>query len=212
VAGNIYQLPFATGILDSLAMIRVMHHLADVPSALQQLSRVLHSQSVAVLEYANKRNLKAIARWLSGRQPWSPFQPEPIEFVELNFDFHPVWMKERFAESDFVIRKQWAVSHFRLSLLKNRVAAERLARWDQRLFEPGGQLPLAPSVFLQSGLSVRRERARIDTDLASVEKLFCCPLCTAEAFVLADSNRLTCQSCQSNFLNKDGIWDFKERV
>lgn len=35
VAGNLYSLPLASGILDSLVMVRVMHHLADVPAALQ---------------------------------------------------------------------------------------------------------------------------------------------------------------------------------
>ena len=61
VAGNIYTLPLASSILDTLVMVRVMHHLADVPAALMQLRRLLHRHSVAVIEYANKRNLKAIA-------------------------------------------------------------------------------------------------------------------------------------------------------
>ena len=95
VAGNVYSLPLASGILDTLVMVRVMHHLADVDVALAQLQRVLHSRSVAVLEYANKRNLKAIFRWLAGRQQWSPFELQPFEFVELNFDFHPQWMEQQ---------------------------------------------------------------------------------------------------------------------
>ena len=73
VAGNIYQLPLATGCLDSLVMVRVMHHLAGVPQALHQLARVLHKRSVAVLEYANKRNLKAMIRWLLQQQQASSY-------------------------------------------------------------------------------------------------------------------------------------------
>jgi SAM-dependent methyltransferase len=111
VAGNIYQLPLASGVLDSLVMVRVMHHLADVPLALQQIQRVLHQQSVAVVEYANKRNLKALLRWGMGRQDWSPMDQLPIEFVKLNFDFHPSWMEKRFAEADLRVRAQRAVSH-----------------------------------------------------------------------------------------------------
>jgi len=99
VAGNVYELPLASGILDSLVMVRVMHHLANVPQALQQLERVLHRQSVAVVEYANKRNLKALLRWGLGRQSWSPLDQQPVEFVKLNFDFHPDWMTERFVEA-----------------------------------------------------------------------------------------------------------------
>lgn len=212
VAGNIYQLPLVTGVLDSLVMVRVMHHLADVPTALQQLARVLHSQSVAVLEYANKRNLKAIARWAVGRQQWSPFEEEPVEFVKLNFDFHPLWMQRQCAQSDFKIQKQRAVSHFRLPLLKRHVGANRLAQWDQKLFGLGGHFPLAPSVFLQSAISSSRERANVSTELSDVSKLFRCPACAEETFLLVDQKRLVCQTCQSSFANRDGIWDFKETV
>jgi len=60
----------AKASLDALVMVRVMHHLADVPLALKQIRRVLHSNSVAVLEYANKRNVKSVARWLLRRQGW----------------------------------------------------------------------------------------------------------------------------------------------
>lgn len=212
VAGNIYQLPLATGVLDSLVMVRVMHHLADVSTALQQLARSLHSQSVAVLEYANKRNLKAITRWLLGKQHWSPFTQEPIEFVELNFDFHPSWMQREFGSSGLVVNKQRAVSHFRLPLLKKYVNAKRLARWDQKLFSIGGEFPLAPSVFLQSSLSVARERSNVSTDLNSVSNLFRCPVCTEESFLLVDQERLLCQACRSSFTKQGGIWDFKEAV
>ncbi len=212
VAGNIYQLPLATGVLDSLAMIRVMHHLADVPMALQQLARVLHSHSVAILEYANKRNLKAILRWLTMQQAWSPFQLEPVEFVELNFDFHPQWMEQQFAQSELTIKARRAVSHFRLPFLKERVSAHRLAGIDQKLFGMGDYLSLAPSVFVQSELAVPRERFEGSTGGDSIAALFCCPSCRAEAFQLSDVERLVCQSCQASYVKRNGIWDFKEEA
>ncbi|MEZ4673581.1 MAG: class I SAM-dependent methyltransferase [Caldilineaceae bacterium] len=210
VAGNIYQLPFATGILDSLVMVRVMHHLANVPAALQQLTRVLHSQSVAVLEYANKRNIKAIVRWLFGKQPWSPFEPLPVEFVELNFDFHPAWMRTQVNQAALDIQNQWAVSHFRLPLLKDRIPAQRLAQWDRRIFSLGGQFPLAPSVFLKGQISQQRERAVIDTSAHAVASLFRCPHCAAEMFTLQTPSLLVCGNCQAAFAQKGKIWDFKE--
>lgn len=149
VAGNVYDLPLATGVLDTLVMVRVMHHLLDVPRALSQLRRVLHQDSVAVVEYANKRNLKAYLRWVLGRQSWSPLDLAPVEFVKLNFDFHPAWMQRRFEQARFRVDEQAAVSHFRLPLLKRLVAAERLAALDARLFSIGGRFPLSPSVFVR---------------------------------------------------------------
>ncbi len=150
VAGNLYELPLATGAADTVVMVRVMHHLADVPRALAQIRRVMHRGSVAVLEYANKRNLKALARWATGRQSWSPLDSEPLEFVALNFDFHPAWMWSRFAEAKLHVHRQLAVSHFRMGFLKRAIPAQRLARLDRRLFKAGGRYPLAPSVFVQA--------------------------------------------------------------
>jgi hypothetical protein len=70
-------------------MIRVIHHLADAPAALRQVRTVLQPGATFILEFANKQNLKAILRWLLRRQSWSLFNPDPVEFMALNFDFHP---------------------------------------------------------------------------------------------------------------------------
>ena len=51
VAGNVYEMPLADGVADTLVMVRVMHHLADVGGALEQLRRVMHRHSVGVVEF-----------------------------------------------------------------------------------------------------------------------------------------------------------------
>lgn len=211
VAGNIYQLPLATASLDSLVMVRVMHHLADVPQALQQLERVLHKRSVAVIEYANKRNLKAVARYVLGKQTWSPFALSPLEFIALNFDFHPRWMGEQFTKAGLHCKEQLAVSHFRLPLLKQRVAPERLAKLDSYLFRPGSYYPLAPSVFVQATSEKGRAPKVIDAHPDSLAALFSCPVCRAEAFQLVTPEQLQCKSCNAAFAKQAGIWDFKEQ-
>jgi SAM-dependent methyltransferase/DNA-directed RNA polymerase subunit RPC12/RpoP len=212
VAGNLYQLPLATGSLDTLVMVRVMHHLADVPQALRQFQRVLHRHSVAVLEYANKRNLKALLRWLAGRQQWSPWALEPIEFVALNFDFHPQWMTARMGEAGLQIRRQLAVSHFRLPQLKARIDPQRLAQADRLLFGLGGRYPLSPSVFLQATAPNAAARAACTTDPADVAALFRCPNCGSEFLEMGAIKQLSCRDCGTKYRQKDGIWDFKEAV
>jgi ubiquinone/menaquinone biosynthesis C-methylase UbiE len=89
VAADVYRLPFRDGLFDSATMIRVLHHMADAPKALSQIRNILQPGGVFILEFANKLNLKAILRYLLGKQTWSPFTLEPVEFVELNFDFIP---------------------------------------------------------------------------------------------------------------------------
>jgi SAM-dependent methyltransferase len=212
VAGNIYQLPLATGMLDSLVMVRVMHHLADVQQALRQIQRVLHRQSVAVLEYANKRNLKAVVRWLLGRQGWSPVDLAPVEFVALNFDFHPRWMVAQFSAANLHIQQQLAVSHFRIDQVKRKFSPAWLARADSLLYGLGGRYPLSPSVFIQATAPGAQPRAAVHTDPSAIVNLFRCPQCGAEKWELVAAKQLLCQECDIKYERKSGIWDFKEAV
>lgn len=213
VAGNIYQLSLAKASLDALVMVRVMHHLADVPRALAQIRRVLHRDSVAVLEYANKRNLKALARWTLGQQEWSPHDPAPVEFVALNFDFHPAWMWEQFAQSKLTVRQQLAVSHFRTPVFKRLVPPAWLAKADSWLYGVGGRYPLSPSVFVQAtaaGDDDITPTSALDAG-SDVTDLFCCSVCGSDrTFVQDEPSRLRCVHCETVFAKRDGIWDFKE--
>lgn len=212
VAGNIYQLSLAKASLDTLVMVRVMHHLADVPQALAQIRRVLQPNGVALIEYANKRNLKALARWVAGRQAWSPMDPAPVEFVELNFDFHPAWMWEQFARAHLVVKQQYAVSHFRLPFLKRAAPADTLAQLDSWLFRMGGRYPLAPSVFVQLQNRADEPEHLIGRD-EPLTALFCCPTCSGDrTFIRAGEAQLICRSCQTRYTQRDGIWDFKDPI
>lgn len=212
IAGNVYELPLADSILDTLVMVRVMHHLADVPQALAQIRRVLHGSSTAVLEYANKRNLKAIARWLLRRQGWSPFEDEPVEFVELNYDFHPVWMAKRLDEAQLRIARQFAVSHFRLPAVKERIPAAQLIRLEQPFFALGGRFPLAPSVFIQATAPDNGLPQAQSTQAADVPSLLRCPHCSTSRLQWDGVDQVVCQSCGRRYARRHNIWDMKDAL
>ena len=210
VAGNIYTLPLASRVLDTLVMVRVMHHLANVEAALRQLRRTLHGHGIAILEFANKRNLKAIMRWGMGKQVWSPFAAEPVEFVELNFDFHPGWMRTQLRQAGFTVQQQYAVSHFRLPLLKAQVAPERLAQMDSWLFSVAGNYPLAPSVFVQAATPGAGKRAAISSDPADVAGLLRCVQCGTEPLQREDDDLVRCAQCSARYRRHNQVWDMKE--
>jgi ubiquinone/menaquinone biosynthesis C-methylase UbiE len=212
VAGNLYSLPLAAGVLDSLVMVRVMHHLADVPAALAQVRRVVHSQSRLVLEYANKRNLKALARWAARRQQWSPLDPQPVEFVELNFDFHPRWMAEQMTRAGLTVEKRFAVSHFRAGGIKRRVSPALLARADNALFRVGGAYPVSPSVFVQAKAPGSGSRTVAGVGNDEVGRIFCCPTCRHEGMVLESAERVSCPACGAAYARVQQVWDFKDRI
>jgi ubiquinone/menaquinone biosynthesis C-methylase UbiE len=201
VAGDFYRLPFATGLFDTVTMVRTLHHAVDAPTVLRNLAEVLRPEGTLVLEFANKRNLKAILRTMVGGQAWSPFDREPVEFVPLNFDFHPAWVREQLAQAGLRIEQRRAVSTFRLGLLKRLVPTNVLVALD-RLFQPaGGLLPLSPSVFV-------RCTAGADRPSAPKGAFFRCTRCGSPS-LREGVSMLSCANCGARFGVHDGVYDFR---
>ena len=203
VAADAYRLPFVDGLFDGATMIRTLHHMADAPKAIGQVARILQPGSAFILEFANKLNLKAILRWALRKQDWSPFTREPVEFVALNFDFHPRAVFDWLAAAGFTVEKKRTVSHFRLGLLKRIVPVKMLAALDG-LFQPTGELfQVTPSVF------VRARKTSRDSISTYNEIRFQCPECGQHPLD-EKPDRLVCPSCGKNYMIRDGIYDFRE--
>jgi SAM-dependent methyltransferase len=209
VAADVYRLPFVDGLFDAATMIRVLHHMADAPKALGQVKNVLDSGGTFILEFASKKNLKAILRYWLGRQKWSPFTPEPVEFVELNFDFHPKAVVDWLKDLGFSVERILTVSHFRAGFLKRIVPTGILVFFDSILQWTGAVVQLTPSVFVKSiGGSQASESANREL---SVLEFFKCPDCGISP--LSDRvDHLECSRCKKKWEMKDGIYDFREPI
>ncbi len=204
VAGNWYALPFVDGLFATLVQVRTLHHAADAPALFTALSRVARPNADYVLEFASKRNLKAMLRYAAGRQAWSPHDPLPVEFVPLNFDFHPDWIRARLAEAGFAPGQMLTASHFRFAPLKRVAPTGLLVALDSALQRTGGWLQLTPSVFVHS----RQTRSG---PAAPAEAFFACPTCHTplgepDGGVLACTN----PACGRRWRVEDGLYDFKE--
>lgn len=154
VQGDIYNLGFPNDFFDVVVTVRVLHHVLDLPAAFEEVARVVRPGGFYVLEFANKRNLKAILRYLAGRgrNGETPFSLDPYEFVPLNVDYHPAYVRWELQVAGFMPEEELAVSHFRLPILKRLVPAETLARLDGVLQAPTAPLKLTPSVMLRTRL------------------------------------------------------------
>jgi SAM-dependent methyltransferase len=200
VVADVYRLPFVDNLFDVLTMVRVMHHLANVPCALAELQRVMRPEGVAILEHASKQHLKAIVRWLLRRQTWNPFDPQPVEFAELNFDFHPHWVRQQLTAAGFWAETTRSVSHFRIPLLKKLVPPHWLATLDSMAQPTGQWWQLTPSVFV-------RARAQ-KTSVEPPEGFFSCPICRS-ASLLPQAKALVCAGCGRHWRTDGGIYDFR---
>ena len=199
-AANWYSLPFADGAFDAVVSVRVLHHAEDLPALMREIARVLAPGGVYVLEFANKRNLKAILRFALRRQSWNPFAPEPVEYYPMHWDFHPKWMRGLLGGLGLTIEHTLTVSHFRAGFLKRAVPADLLARADAALQWTGRHFQLTPSVFM-------RARAAGQPQPAAGRPLYRCPRC-AGIPVQAEGG-LSCPSCGQLYPIQDGVLMFK---
>jgi ubiquinone/menaquinone biosynthesis C-methylase UbiE len=201
VAADVYRMPFAPSVFDAATMVRTLHHMAEPQVALQQIRQTLHTNASFVLEYANKRNLKAIVRWLLRRQTWNPFHQEPVEFVRLNYDFHPKAVRDWLQQSGFAIDRMLTVSHFRLNILKRLIPTGILVALDSLMQHTGNWLQYTPSVFVHA-TAVGRDEAR--PELA----FWRCPLC-ASLEMMPQEDGVLCNNCDHLWPLVDGIYEFK---
>ncbi|MBC7870677.1 MAG: methyltransferase domain-containing protein [Chitinophagaceae bacterium] len=199
VAGDVYKLPFRAGIFDGATMIRVIHHMANVPSALREVRRVLAPEGIFILEHANKRNLKAILRYALKKQTWSPYDLAPVEFVELNFDFHPDYMQQALGVAGFVVQQRIPVSFFRLGLLKDNLPTGMLVALDSLLQRTGWLI--TPSVFIKSAA------AGETPNNLTADSLFVCPEDGGK--LVREGDTMLCQENGKRYAIRDGIYDFK---
>lgn len=200
IAADIYRLPFVKGLFDGATMIRTLHHMAEPALALAQVRRVLEPEATFILEYANKRNLKSILRYLLGRQKWSPYTREAVEYIPLNFDFHPAAIRDWMDGAGFILERALTVSHFRVSFLKKTLPVRLLVAVDALLQPTGGLFQLTPSVFL-------RARALKTGVKAPQGAFFACPACAAP---LDDTPPLIhCPACEKQYPVIDDIYDFR---
>ena len=146
VAADAYRMPFQSDVFDGATMIRVIHHIEDVPTVLAQVRKILSGGGKFILEYANKRHLKSMLRHALGRNNWNPFTLEPIEFLELNFNFHPDYMGAQVSQVGFDVQQVIPVSWFRLAVLKRTLPTALLAGMDALLQRTAWAV--SPSVFL----------------------------------------------------------------
>jgi SAM-dependent methyltransferase len=202
VAADAYRLPFRAGVFDGATMIRVIHHISDVLAVLAQVRRVLVRDGIFILEHANKRNLKSILRYALKRQTWNPNDLEPVEFVELNFDFHPEYIRRSMTGAGFSLQRQLPVSLFRLDALKRSLPLDLLVGIDG-LVQLSGLL-YAPSIF------IRAKAVGSSPNNLEQGSIFACPECGGD--LVHEDETIFCPKDNQRWAIRDGIYDFKAAI
>ncbi len=200
VCADLYHLPFATGAMDTVVQVRVLHHVEDTTGALLEVARVLGTGGSYVLEYANKRHAKALMRYAFGAQDEDPFDPRPQEFVKLNWDLHPAHVEAALSAVGLHVRERRGASHFRFGPLKRAIPAGVLARIDSAVGRALGPVALGPSQYLRA--------ARLVGPPAG-PGLWRCPHCGHEPLAEAEG-AVPCPRCRRTWPIEKGIYIFRD--
>lgn len=201
VAADLYRSPIADGSCDAATMIRVIHHMIDAPAALQQIRNALAPGSTFILEFANKRNFKAMIEHIIGQRDESPYDLKPYEFVELNFNFHPEFIRYNLHKLGYETTRTLALSYLRIGVLKRVIPTRLLVAIDALLQHTGTIYNASPSVFMKNVLSGT-------TRIASDSPLFKCPVCSNPDLKPINDN-LHCDDCGALWSGEGGVYDFK---
>jgi len=141
--GNAYHTPFEDKNFDTVLLIRVLHHIKNIPALFTEIYRVLKPNGTLIIEMANKIHLKStLSNLVKGkfnfRHDLSPIQLSGTNGDEesgIFYNFHPDDIKNKLAQS-FIIDRKISANNLRLPPnLKKRIPIPILLALDQ-IIEP----------------------------------------------------------------------------
>jgi ubiquinone/menaquinone biosynthesis C-methylase UbiE len=149
IKASCYEMPFLPDTFETAISFRLMHHIEDVPRFLKEAYRILKPGGLFVLEFANKKNVLEVVRYVMGKSEKKPFAMEPYRYGEKVFyNFHPAYIKKIVKETGFTIKAKYSISNFRQALFKKWVGTRPLVEIDKLLRRPLAIFDFGPSLVL----------------------------------------------------------------
>jgi SAM-dependent methyltransferase/ribosomal protein L37AE/L43A len=222
IAANIYHLPFRENTIINSMMIRVIHHLENTDEAVAEIARIMKPSGTFILEYPNKKHIKARVRALlngtvnelNSLEPYSvPTQkPEGATTKDrsIMLNYNPRMIENLLRAHKMSIYRQKSMSFFRIPVLKRFLPAGFMVAGESFLQQIAGKTTFTPSIVVASrktgskGKSSTTKPVDSPTDLTSI---LVCPACNG-SFV-EDEHVWTCTNCKLTFKESDGIYDFR---
>lgn len=142
---------------DLVLLVRVVHHLHNMDDALATVDKICKKGGYLILEYPNKRHLKAIfSEILNGNFtyaldifPRDRRSKKSIKKNDLPFmNYHPDFIKDKLKKYGFRVEHSISVSHLRSIYFKNHIPLDALLWMESLLQKYFSWAFLTPSVFI----------------------------------------------------------------
>jgi len=152
VSADATAIPIRDDSADTVLTVRVLHHLDRPEKYFDEVKRILKAGSLYIFEFANKRNLKNILRFMIGKMDTSPFGPVPSQIGETIRNYHPKEILKKLKERDIRIEKIISVSNFRLGILK-KIFGNKLLLFFENIYQKiFSFITWGPSLFIKGYL------------------------------------------------------------
>ncbi len=145
--------------VDLILLVRVLHHLDDCNIAFETISKLLKNGGYFILEFANKRHLKATFSNMFKGDITFPIDifPKDIRSEKhkkqktLPFiNYHPDDIAKKLEESGFKIIEKRSVSNIRSETVKSMLPLDTLLSIESILQKPMSKINFGPSIFILS--------------------------------------------------------------
>jgi ubiquinone/menaquinone biosynthesis C-methylase UbiE len=210
VAADAQNLPFKNDTFNAAISVRIVHHLTSPEKFISETGRVLKNNGLFILEFANKRNLKNILKFLLGRLKQSPFSAKPYLIGETIQDNHPSVIINSFKKNDLEISKIISVSNLRIGFLKRKLKLRNLLKLENIFQGLFSLCRLGPSIFIKAFKSKNKKTDNVEKIYQKFSEILLCPECkNPEGNLEISGGFLYCNSCGSKYVINDGIFDLR---
>jgi ubiquinone/menaquinone biosynthesis C-methylase UbiE len=143
--------------VDLIILVRVLHHLENPRSIFSTVFSLLKSNGYFILEFANKKHLKATFKEFCRGNLTFPLDIFPKDIRSQSskkrktlpfLNYHPEVIKQELEECDFEIKEILSVSNIRSSLLKKIIPTSTLLSIEKLLQKPFSLFGFGPSIFI----------------------------------------------------------------
>jgi len=143
--------------IDLAICVRVIHHVEETNELIENICSILKDKGYLILEFANKRHLKAtMLEFLKGNFtfpidifPSDKRSPKSIKAATLPFlNYHPDEITRKLIECDFKVIETRSVSNIRSPFLKKLLSTETLVSFEKALQVPLSYINFGPSIFV----------------------------------------------------------------
>jgi SAM-dependent methyltransferase len=210
IAADAINIPFRNDVFDAAISVRIVHHLNYPEKFISETGRVLKNKGLFILEFANKRNMKNILKFIAGRLSQSPFSPEPLMIGENIRDNHPSLIMGSFKKNSLKINRILSVSNLRAGFLKRKLSLRNLLRLENILQNLFSLCKLGPSIFIKAFKNKGKNTEMPEKIIKKFTDMLLCPECkNAESSLEISADSLICNFCGSKYIINDGIFDLR---